>query len=321
MKNKKILYAIDRILDDYNSEIQSIFSEKFLMSKKINKNGVLVNKKNLFIGKLITKLNFEKILKKLVKKYYKTKINEHENFDILFSLGGECFSKEVIDEIRKKNPNIKTVKFLWDKTNFEYIEAAKKKYDEIYTFEKEDAKKYNLKFRSSFYLDSEYYLNDEKKIDCYYLGALREERRYRFINKFYNYCQKNSLNSKLELFIKNKKIKKEFTNKDILTNEWRSYKENVENVKLSKVVIELNYFDQKGLTLRTFECIGAKSKLITENRDILNYDFYCPENIYVLSSIHDIDKIPQEFFKKPYKELPLEIRKKYSLEGFIEEIF
>ena len=49
---------------------------------------------------------------------------------------------------------------------------------------------------------------------------------------------------------------------------------------LSRSIIEIEDIDQNGLTLRSLESIFFGKKLITDNRDIVNYDFYKKENIY-----------------------------------------
>lgn len=320
MKNKKVLYTIDRILNDYSFLIEEKFKKLGICAKEVNEKGVLINKKNNTIEKIIKKLKLNIFCKNIIKKYYEKKIKINNEYDIFLSIGGRCPTLETLKKIKESSPNIKIIKFLWDKTNINYIKEAKEKYDIIYTFEKEDAIKYNLRFRTSFFLDEEKIGWKEKNIDCYYLGALREDKRYDFIEEFYEYCKRNKLKSKLELYIKNKKIKENFKNKKILINKWRSYKENLEQVKNSKVVIELNCYNQKGLTLRSLECIGSETKLITENYEIMGYDFYCSDNIYILSSKEKIKDIPIEFFKRPYKKLSIDIQKKYSFEGFLEEV-
>lgn len=63
-----------------------------------------------------------------------------------------------------------------------------------------------------------------------------------------------------------------------------------------------------------------KKKLITTNKDVITYDFYRPENIYVYD-----DKIgfnfKSIFFTKEYRKLPKEVYDKYSLKNWLKEIF
>ena len=50
----------------------------------------------------------------------------------------------------------------------------------------------------------------------------------------------------------------------------------------AKVVLDINHPGQKGLTMRTFESLGAGRKLITTNPEIRKYPFYNQDNICVI---------------------------------------
>lgn len=318
MKDKKIIIAIDKIFLEYYIEIEKKLLKEFKMVLIVNKNGISV-KKNM-ANSIIKK--FEKlgvIGKKISNFLINKEIRKIKNYDYLLSIGGECFSKENIEIIKNNSKSIKCVKYIFDKTGDEYIKEARIKYDEIYTFEKNDAKEFDLKFRPSFFVDES--RDGIKDIDCYYLGALRESSRYEFIEAFKKYCLENGLSYDLKLFIKKKYLNDNYKDKKILTFEKIKYRENITKVKKAKVVIELNYYTQKGLTLRTFECLASETKLITDNNDIKNYDFYNPNNIFVINSIDDIEKIPKSFFILPYEKVDKKIVNRYSIEGFIEEIF
>ena len=49
-----------------------------------------------------------------------------------------------------------------------------------------------------------------------------------------------------------------------------------------------------------------------------DYDFYNPKNIYIYDGEFDFEN---EFFKSDYEELPKDIYEKYSLRGFLKQIF
>jgi hypothetical protein len=71
--------------------------------------------------------------------------------------------------------------------------------------------------------------------------------------------------------------------------------------------------------MRTFEVLGKKRKLITTNRSIKNYDFYNASNILVIDrSCPVIDK---KFINVDYQPLPANIYYKYSIDGWLEDIF
>ncbi|QYS88749.1 hypothetical protein [Flavobacterium davisii] len=83
-------------------------------------------------------------------------------------------------------------------------------------------------------------------------------------------------------------------------------------------ILDLAHKNQKGLSFRPYEALGLKIKLITNNSDIVNYDFYHPNNIFIFEEINT-DKLI-EFLKSPYHELPKEIYFKYSQKNWIDNI-
>ena len=64
------------------------------------------------------------------------------------------------------------------------------------------------------------------------------------------------------------------------------------------------------------EALFYEKKLITNNKNIINYDFYCKENIFILEK-DDIEELPQ-FLKTPYKKIDNEIVNKYEFENWLE---
>ena len=85
----------------------------------------------------------------------------------------------------------------------------------------------------------------------------------------------------------------------------------------SKAVLDCPVPNQEGLTMRTFETLALHRKLITTNRHVRKYDFYCSDNIYIVDS--EKDEIPFDFFCTPFN-LEYEISEKYSIKNFVKEL-
>lgn len=323
MKDKKIILSLDKIMLNQKEilikKLNNIFSEaKYFYGSEKQKKDVTIYEK------ILKELNRKKYLKKYIifllkkqnLKYYNKILKNFLDADYVLMIGGIYYSKEFICLVKEKNPKIKFILFLWDKFDKEKIEELKNTYDAVYTFEKSDAVENHIKWRPSFYVDEKKDL--VKDIDLYFLGENRDRERYEYINRLYNFCMENGLRKDIKLFSR-KKLRN--INSDIVTYKKISYEENLNNIKKTRVTFEKNIENQYGLSLRSLECLGYETKLITTNKDIKTYDFYNPENIYVVENIDDIDKIPISFFKEKYKKVDKEVLKKYSFEGFIEEIF
>ena len=69
-----------------------------------------------------------------------------------------------------------------------------------------------------------------------------------------------------------------------------------ENIEKSNTILDIHHPKQTGLTMRTIEMIGMNKKIITTNKDIINYDFYNPNNILVID--RKKIKINLDFFQE-----------------------
>ncbi|MGX8940169.1 hypothetical protein ACWWJF_05820 [Symbiopectobacterium sp. Eva_TO] len=85
-------------------------------------------------------------------------------------------------------------------------------------------------------------------------------------------------------------------------NQSLDYKENIQKVIESDVVIEINHPGQDGLTLRTIEALAFNKKIITNNIKIMQYDFYTDDRFFILG-YNDIDSL-QSFLERPLGCVP-----------------
>ena len=94
----------------------------------------------------------------------------------------------------------------------------------------------------------------------------------------------------------------------------------IENIKKAKIIVDIHkYGVQDGLTFRVFEALGFRKKIITTNQDIKSYDFYNPNNIYVIEDMNNIS-LPESFLNTEYEEIPTEIYNKYTLKSWVDTI-
>lgn len=52
---------------------------------------------------------------------------------------------------------------------------------------------------------------------------------------------------------------------------------------------------------------------------MLDYDFYNPANILVIDEAEPV--IPASFISEPYVDIPDQIYRKYTLQGWVETVF
>jgi hypothetical protein len=217
---------------------------------------------------------------------------------------------------------------MWDsfknKTNTPHLLEY---FDFKYSFDLVDSQNYDLNYLPLFYIDSysSFIKKDNFLYDISFIGTAHSDRiaiakkvvKQLGTNKYFFYFY---FQSKI-LYYYNKIVNKHF--KDVFKTDicFNSIDKILLNQVLenSKVVLDIQHFDQEGLTMRTFEMIGAKKKLITTNKNVALHDFYNSNNICILD--RKKLEINSDFLVSDYIDLPKEIYEKYSLHSWIKTIF
>jgi len=275
---------------------------------------------------IATKLNSILYLKWL-------KNNNNKSFDLMFVINGQTLSKQFLYEFKELNPHAKLILYIWDSLkNKTTIQKKFKFFDRILSFDPNDSKKYKLIFRPLFFLNNQNNLNKKslKKSSNYlvFIGTIHSDR-YKVIKTI-----EKALPSNVKTFLYmhiqapwvfwyykifnnmyRNAVKKEF---NFLPIEQKLFENLYRN---SCAVIDIEHPLQKGLTMRTLEALGAQKKIITTNSDIKNYDFYNPNNIKIISRTAKDYTINTSFFTTKYQEIDSSLYKKYSIDGWIKDIF
>lgn len=220
--------------------------------------------------------------------------------------------------------------YQWDsEKNLPYSTGIHKYMDQLYSFDRNDchnSSKYTFLplFYTRMYEEIGQEEAPEYRYDCSYIGTAHPQK-FKDINAvsaaikdvmprqhIYHYMP-----SKLK-FIYHKLLAPEF--KGVKMSEFQTEKVSSGHVreifKESRCVLDAPQAGQTGLTIRTIECLGAKRKLITTNKDIINYDFYNERNILVFDGGR-IDGNSQ-FFTSEYEEVDEATYKKYSLREWLK---
>ncbi|MDN3725013.1 hypothetical protein QRD02_11505 [Aequorivita sp. SDUM287046] len=190
-------------------------------------------------------------------------------------------------------------------------------FDTVFSFDPEDVETYNLKPLTNYIYFHKHPLTPmgETEYDCFTISYLDE--RLETMNRIAAILKGKQLNSHFIVVGKNEPAG---IHPDIIFTEERQNQEQVhENIKKSIAVLDLLRDDQAGLSFRIFEAMGFQKKIITSNEYVKEFDFYNPENILVINP--EKPEIPTSFFESPYVPIPQEIYRKYTLEGWVEQVF
>ena len=263
------------------------------------------------------------ILKTIVKKNIKNihsgneilkRLKENNEIqDIILTIKGDFIDPKSILNFKKYTK--KSIAYFNDGTNrCPKITRVIPNFDEVYSFEKEDCKKFNLKFMTNWIYPIQSKI--KKNTDYQIFNISSKDKRSHIISKITSVLKEKNINYKIIVFDKKNKNRDpniEYTTKHIPLSEVNTY------IRNAQVLLDISRKGQKGLTFRVFESIGLEKKLITTNADIKNYDFYNPNNILIIDERKP--DIPLDFFNNEYEKIPEEILKKYTLEEWINQVF
>lgn len=244
--------------------------------------------------------------------------------DQIMVLNADTIDLETLLFIKKNTK--KLITYLYDNLERFPVQTKLHLFDKIYSFDDKDIEMYGFeKLTNYIYLN---YIPQEKqnpKLDLYYITSFDKYRNKILIplaknlaSKKINYnfvvVGKKTWKEKIKFFGKNN-LKKFvlLLRKPVSTNVIVKKYEN------TIAILDLMRKGQTGLSFRIFEAMALEKKIITNNPEIIKYDFYNPNNILIIEN--DLSNLKKEFFETPYKKLSPEIYNKYTLENWVERIF
>lgn len=253
------------------------------------------SKENSLLFKVIKKLNLPFL--NIYFGEWKNVLNQYKTI-ILFDNG---FDNQIPKYIRRKNKNIKIILFYWN----EILPHAKKflnnKFvDEYWTFDINDAKLYNMKYNPQFYSYKVELPKCKITNDIIFLG--KNKGRKAALLDLKKQLEKVNVRCNFEIIDDN--------------CQGLSYDDYLKEVSCSKCILEFNSFSQVGLTLRSMEALFFSKKLITNNKNIINYDFYNKKNIFVIG-VDNIKNI-KEFIDSEYETVDKKIIDTYEYENWLK---
>lgn len=235
-----------------------------------------------------------------------------QKIDTSIYIKADFLSPKTIKTINKKSD--KSVLIISDSIN-RYPKTKKilTLFDKVFSFEKKDCKKYNLIFKTNFIYNYVENISTQFKYKVFNISSL--DNRFPFFQKIAKYLHQLNINYKIIIFTSKKKSDPYLK----FSKTTLSIAENNAFLAESEIMLDVHRTQQQGLSFRVFESLGLQKKLITTNQDIVNYDFYNPENIYIIEDAENIN-IPRLFFETPYTKIPKERLKKYLIENWVEEL-
>lgn len=212
-----------------------------------------------------------------------------------------CIFKSIQAIVR---PSVRLCLWIWNpvkedkRTEMESVYAAIVKTGfEISTFDKGDAERYQQRLLNQFFRMKQNLSNARPKYDFYFIGF--EKNRGRMIREL-----KELLQGYRTYFKVVRKV-----------SEGIPYSENIAYIAQTRCLIDIVQDGQTGITLRPLEALAFGKKLMTNNRNIINYDFYSPNNIFIIG-VDDFARL-DSFLDTEYEPVSTYVLSKYDIMSWL----
>ena len=189
----------------------------------------------------------------------------------------------------------------------------------VYTFDISDSKEFDIEYSPEYYTEHQENIKYDLKYDVCYVGADKTDVRLKNLLDIKEVLRKNKVQNFFHIF----RVLKKYNKYELqeTTNMFLKYEDIQRIILESKCILELQMECQSGCTIRTLESMFLNRKLITNNKDIVNYDFYNPNNIFVIENADDFkDRFNDilKFMRSPYQKLPDMVKNNYKFCKWLE---
>jgi hypothetical protein len=245
-------------------------------------------------------------------RYLRKELSKIKNpeFDILFSVNANIICPYLLRKLKRKNPHLYSVLFLWDSFLMYNWTKELRLFNRVLTFNHSDSKNFHIEYKPNFYIKSKINLSLHNEYDLFFVGKFSSDRlelvdkilnlkgihdlklyiklwpAYRIIfhnQNIYSFLKRFKfqnawvLNYQLNYEAVNGLLKREY-----LVTESLNFEEMQNKLLSSNVILDLPYKLQAGYTHRLIEALANGRKVLTTNSNIRNESFYDPEQIHIL---------------------------------------
>jgi hypothetical protein len=258
---------------------------------------------------------------------YRAIIEEHAHFDIFLVVNGQTLSGAFLNEVRRNNPRAIFILYVWDGLrNRGSIVPNLAKYDHVLGFDRSDAQEYGFAYRPLFFIPAfDESGSEASRHDISFIGTAHSDRAP--IVHALDEMLPPEIRRFWYLFLQAPWVRRYYA---IRSTPFRRVppalfhynplsKEAISQVfRQSRAILDIEHPLQRGLTMRTFETLGAGKKLITTNPYVMEEDFYDPRNVLVINRRRI--EIKRDFFEQPFVPVSPAIRQRYSIAGWLDDI-
>lgn len=252
------------------------------------------------------------------------------NFYDMIIISQVIYPELIIRYVRERNDHCKLYYWMWDSVAFSgkalLYDGAKhwKKLNElrnqcnfgILSFDKSDCERYNLIFHNQIIpIIKNLNVRISDKLSIYFCGY--DKGRVLLLKKLGRIFLSYGLRPCFDIVPgKDGCVDNKGYDSFIHKCDRKSYINFLTSELSHGAILEIVQKGQHGITWRPIEAAVYKRKLITNFKDIKKYDFYNPQNIFVIGE-DNYDNLVS-FLSSEFQEIPPEIINQYCFDGWLD---
>lgn len=178
---------------------------------------------------------------------------------------------------------------------------------EKWSFDKKDCQKYKMKFNDQVYSRNINLPNENIIYDALFIG--KDKGRIDQLLDLKNNMDEQNIHSLFHIVESKDSNVEKYSYKPAV-----SYEQILRYIAQSRTIIDFQAEWQEGLTWRPLEALFFNKKLITNCKKIVDYDFYNPNNIFVIG-MDDMSRL-KSFIDGDYKNIDEKCIDKYELKNW-----
>ena len=249
-----------------------------------------------------------------------------EKFDKVIIVRPDYLNQKSIGNLAKISKEM--AGYFWDSIAMgEALDMQKSAhlFKNLFTYDTLDLERYtflNLKFITNFYYPLEQKLSKSHPEKLYYLGNITLERRDIILEKIISKIS-NKEQYQWNILFNNFPLRayQLLSNEHLqYINKSRDYTYHLEEMMRAYVVFDINPSYNNGLSFRFFEALFYNTKIITTNKNVLEYDFYNTNNILIYNNDTTSEEI-NAFLELPFVKMEDSLVENYRVDNWIKKLF
>jgi len=285
-----------------------------------------------FLTKALIRID-RRLLARRIAKHYRGIVEAAAGaqYDHVLVIRGEAISPQIIAQLRATQPAAKLTLYLWDSMHYNpNARLIKPYFDSVLSFDRVDVSENpEIEFLPLFFAN-EYARaagwRGGYEYDACFIGTIHTDR-YRILEKLLDALERDGRRVFVYCYYPSRILHRL---RSLVDPGFRRFSKKyvnfvglplakvVDYISVSRCVIDINRPDQKGLTMRTIEALGAQRKLITTNEDVSSYDIYTRSGVKIVD--RDAPRVAEEFLASegvPYDEA---VRARYTVGNWVEQV-